>query len=106
MKHSRAELWDSHDCLFLGHPGRDRTFLNLSKDFFWPRMSTDVKNFVRSCELCQRNKSGRTETGLLQPLPVPESPRSIISMDLIIGLPKTGASGGGYDAMYTRLLTS
>ena len=62
-----------------------------------------MKNFVRSCELCQRNKSGRIETGLLQPLPVPESPRSIISMDFIIGLPKTG---GGYDAMYSRLLTS
>ena len=57
-------LKDSHDCLFSGHPERDRTFLNLSKHFFWPRMSTDVKNFVRSCELCQRNKSGRIKAGL------------------------------------------
>ena len=45
-------LKDSHDCLFSGHPGRDRTFSNLSQHFFWPMMSTDVKNFVRSCEFC------------------------------------------------------
>ena len=91
-------LKDSHDCLFSGHPGRDRTFSNLSQHFFWLRMSTDVKNFVRSCEFCQRNKSGRIKAGLLQPLPVPESPWSVISMDLIMGLPKTGC---GYDAIYT-----
>ena len=52
-------LKDSHDCLLSGHQGRDRTFSNLSQHFFWPRMSTDVKNFARSCEFCQRNKSGR-----------------------------------------------
>ena len=91
-------LKDSHDCLFSCHPGRDRTFSNLSQHFFWPRMSTDVKNFVRSSEFCQRNKSGRIKAGLLQPLPVPESPWSVISMDLIMGLPKTGC---GYDAIYT-----
>ena len=87
-------LKDSHDCLFSGHPGL--TFSNLSQHFFWPRMSTDVKNFVRSCEFCQRNKSERIKAGLLQPLPVPESPWSVISMDLIMGLPKTGC---GYDAI-------
>ena len=46
-----------------GHPGRDRTYWNLSRHFYWPRMgrSRDVKAFVRSCESCQRNKSRKNQ---------------------------------------------
>ena len=78
--------------------GRDRTFWKLSQNFYWPRMGKDVKDFVLSCESCQRNKSGKTKTGLLQPLPLPERPWADISMDLIVGLPLTEI---GHDAIFT-----
>ena len=40
-------LQENHDCINAGHPGRDRTFWNLSKHFYWPGMGKSVKEFVR-----------------------------------------------------------
>ena len=91
-------LQENHDCLMAGHPGRDRTYWNLSRHFYWPRMGRDVKAFVRSCESCQRNKSGKIKVGLLQPLPIPDRPWAHISMDFIVGLPQTDL---GFNAIFT-----
>ena len=82
-------LQDNHDCTFSGHPGRDRTLVNLSRYFYWPHMGRSVKDFVKTCESCQRNKSSRNKVGLLQPLPIPDKPWQNISMDFIMGLPST-----------------
>jgi len=60
-------------------------------------MEKDVRNYIKSCETCQRNKdSTQRPGGLLQPLPIPERPWSSISMDFITHLPKTKA---GFDAI-------
>src|SRR5215208_1040389 len=60
-------------------------------------MTTDVKKFVKSCEQCQRNKSGNQKpAGLLQPLKLPTKNWQQVSMDLIVTLPKTKA---GFDAI-------
>ena len=77
-------LQENHDCPFAGHPGRDRTLWNLSKYFYWPRMGQSVKDFVRSCERCQRSKSSRNKIGLLQPLPVPEQPWQNLTLAWIL----------------------
>ena len=82
-------LKENHDCLTVGHLGRDRTYLKLSRYFYWPGMSNSVKDFVKSCDCCQRVKSGQTKAGLLQSLPVPEQPWADISMDFIMALPLT-----------------
>ena len=82
-------LKEFHDCAVAGHPGRERTYSRIARRFYWPGLSIDVKRFVRSCDSCQRMKSGRNTQGLLQPLPVPVRPWEDISMDLIVGLPVT-----------------
>ena len=91
-------LQENHDCITARHPGRDRTFWNLSKHFYWPGLGKSVKEFVRTCDTCQRHKSARTRVGLLQPLPVPERPWETISMDFIMGLPRTARH---HDAVFT-----
>ena len=59
------------------------------RNFFWPRMQKDVKNYVTSCEACQRNKpTNRAAAGLLQPLVIPETRWEQVSMDFITHLPK------------------
>ena len=82
-------LRENHDCVTAGHPGRDKTFWNLSKHFYWPGMRKSVKDFVRTCDTCQRYKSTRAKSGLLQPLSTPSVPWESISMDFVMGLPST-----------------
>ncbi|GMI65616.1 hypothetical protein HRI_000230900 [Hibiscus trionum] len=51
-------------------------------------MRKEVKRLVRECSTCQRNKTDLIHPrGLLQPLPIPESTWSSISMNFIEGLP-------------------
>ena len=95
-------LQDCHDCSVVGHPGRDRTLWNVSK-FFWPGMGKTVKEFVRTCVLCQRSKSSRTKVGLLQPLPVPKKPWEDISMDFVMGLSRTGRHNDAVFVLVDRL---
>ena len=96
-------LQENHDCITAGHPGRDRTFWNLSKHFYWSGMGKSVKEFVRTCGTCQRHKSARTRVGLLQPLPVPERPWETISMDFIMGLPRTARNHDAVFAFVDRM---
>lgn len=71
--------------IVLGMKGSKR----LRASFFIEHDRAAVRDFVRACATCQRNK---TETlnleGLLQPLPVPSQVWSDISMDFVEGLPK------------------
>ena len=54
-----------HDCSSSGHPGRDKTYSKLCRDYFWPGMSRDVNQYVRSCDKCQRVKGDRPQQNLL-----------------------------------------
>lgn len=87
-----------HDSATAGHPGRDRTYTRLTRDYYWPRMFRFVKRYVKSCKSCQRNKGEKPRQALLQPLPVPHKPWQDIGMDLITGLP---ASSAGNNAILT-----
>lgn len=40
-----------------GHPGVHRMRMKIRSKYFWTGMSKDIKNYVRKCELCQKNKS-------------------------------------------------
>ncbi|GJZ09114.1 transposon ty3-G gag-pol polyprotein [Tanacetum coccineum] len=54
------------------------------------KMRKEVKQFVRDCEICQRYKPNlEAYPGLLQPLPIPTSIWTSISMDFIERLPKS-----------------
>jgi hypothetical protein len=58
-------------------------------DFFMHRDRALVKDWVRSCVICQKNKTEALQpAGLLQPLEVPRQVWADIAMDFIEGLPK------------------
>jgi hypothetical protein len=51
----------------------------------------DVHNFLVECDVCKRNKGETVKyPGTLQPLPIPPAIWRDISMDFIVGLPKSG----------------
>jgi hypothetical protein len=54
-------------------------------------MKHDVHNFVVECDVCQRKKGETVKSpGTLQPLLIPPTIWWDISMDFIVGLPKSG----------------
>jgi hypothetical protein len=52
-------------------------------------MRSDVKKFVDICRIYQYAKGKQQNIGLYQPLPIPERPWDAISMDFVLGLPRT-----------------
>lgn len=83
-------LRDRHDSRTAGHFGERKTLDLVARDFWWEGMRADVKQYVRTCDICQRCKTPRHRPhGLLQPLPVPPRPWSSVSVDLIVKLPRS-----------------
>ncbi|KAE8655824.1 putative CCCH-type zinc finger family protein [Hibiscus syriacus] len=72
-----------------GHFGRYKTLALISSDFYWPKLTSDVAHYVDRCYVCQRSKGVLTNAGLYTLLPVPEAPWFDVSMDFVLGLPRT-----------------
>jgi hypothetical protein len=71
------------------HEGTQKTLHRLRADFFVPSVRTTVRDFVRRCATCQKNKTEHLHpASLLQPLSVPSAIWADISMDFIEGFPK------------------
>jgi hypothetical protein len=82
-------LQEAHGGGLMGHFGVKKTEDVLAAHFFWPRMRRDVERFVARCTTCQKAKSRLLPHGLYMPLPVPSVPWEDISMDFVLGLPRT-----------------
>ena len=53
-------------------------------------MKKDIAEYVARCDTCQRVKAEHQRpTGLLQPLAIPKWKWDDISMDFVVGLPRT-----------------
>jgi Integrase zinc binding domain/Chromo (CHRromatin Organisation MOdifier) domain/Integrase core domain len=90
----------NHDDAQGGHWGKARTLDAIRNKYYWRGMDADVGEYVRTCDVCQRSKVHRHKPfGLLQPLPVPEGPFDIITMDFITGLPNSEWNDRKYDAI-------
>ncbi|KAJ9505134.1 hypothetical protein QJQ45_013443 [Haematococcus lacustris] len=92
-------LHEAHDAVTSAHLGRAKTLERLQRHFYWPQMEQTVREYVRTCDQCQRNKAtNQVPPGLLQPLPIPNRNWQHVSMDFIGPLPPTSH---GYDMIVT-----
>ncbi|KAK7379835.1 hypothetical protein VNO78_34255 [Psophocarpus tetragonolobus] len=80
---------ESHEGSLMGHFGVQKTLEILQEHFFWPHMKRYVHKFCDHYIVCKKAKSKVKPHGLYTPLPVPEYPWTDISMDFVLGLPKT-----------------
>jgi len=87
---------EKHSGGLAGHFGIDKTLEQLSHFYFWPKMRRDVQRFVTKCKVCQLAKGHSQNTGLYTPLPIPGRPWDSVSLDFVLGLPKTQK---GYDSV-------
>ncbi|KAF1321799.1 reverse transcriptase, partial [Globisporangium splendens] len=88
-------LFEYHDAPFRGHPGREKTYLALSRDFYWSHQYKWVRKYVRACEVCQRVKPAPVTNAPLRSRPVPTDCWKSVSMDFIFGLPADSSKKTG-----------
>ena len=86
--HILAEL---HSSPTTRHSSFQKTYACTRRSFFWTSMKKDILTFVAECDVCQRNKGETVKApGTLQPLLILASIWIEVSMDFIMGLPKSG----------------
>ncbi|KAI4294825.1 hypothetical protein MLD38_040853 [Melastoma candidum] len=79
-----------HDTPTGGHSGMQATTKRISALFYWKQLKRDIRNYIRSCPICQQCKPIlQKKADLLQPLPIPDTIWTDVSMDFIEGLPKS-----------------
>ncbi|WVZ98182.1 LOW QUALITY PROTEIN: hypothetical protein U9M48_043651, partial [Paspalum notatum var. saurae] len=82
-----AIIVDAHNTR---HEGIQKTLHRVRATFYIPGDRGHVRDYVRSCRVCQQNKiESLRPGGLLQPLEVPFAVWADIAMDFIEGLPRT-----------------
>src|SRR4051812_42873164 len=69
------------------HLGVDKEFEKIRNQYYWPQMFENIKDYIRSCDRCQRRGKYRTP-GPLHPIPVGE-PFAKIGIDIVGPLPLT-----------------
>ena len=82
----RTMVWQTHD---MAHSGAGRTLSRVQLVWYWPGMTTEIRQVVRSCEVCQAAKSGGTQaTGSRQRL-FAGRPWQKVAVDLVGPMPET-----------------
>lgn len=67
-----------------------RTYRRLKRNLYWEGMKGDLQLFVQACDVCQSKKYAVTPPqGQSQLLPILIKVWSDISLDFILGLPKS-----------------
>lgn len=83
-------LLELHTSPLGGHSRFLKNDQRVKKDFFGDGLKYDIQKFVAKCLVCQQNKVDTIKTpSLLQPLAIPSQRWEEVSMDFIMGLPKS-----------------
>ena len=91
-------LQEIHAVPYSGHPGVNNTVMKARHQFWWKGMTTDAREFVLSCPVCQQEKgSHQLPGGRLQPLEVPAQKWDQVVIDFVTDLPEDE----GYNAVLT-----
>jgi hypothetical protein len=78
---------EAHGGGLMGHFGVAKTLGIFHDHFFWPHMKRE--RICEKCITCKHAKSKLKPHGLYTPLPIPSEPWTDISMDFLLGLPRT-----------------
>jgi hypothetical protein len=93
----RKILNEAHHSKLSIHPGSNKMYHDLCHLYWWSNMKQDITQYVTECDTCGRVKADHMRTsGYLQPLPIPVWKWEDISMDFVVGLPRTSK---GYDSI-------
>jgi hypothetical protein len=91
-----------HEAIAHGHKGPKKTYDQLKRWYYFPKMRQTIKEKLKDCVECARNKPNRhKQYGEVQVPETPSRPWEIISIDWIVKLPKSTEPGTGkeYDSI-------
>ena len=85
----RVEIIRLHyNTAIAGHGGQWKTVELVTRNYWWPGVTKEVKRYVEGCDQCQRMKNrAEMPVGKLRPNQVPERPWQHILVDFITKLP-------------------
>ena len=53
--------------IHLGHQGENKCILRARESVFWPGISTDIRQMVKDCDLCNKNQPVQPKLPIMQP---------------------------------------
>ena len=104
----RSEILDeAHNAPYAMHPGMTKMYKTLRQHYWWPGLKKDVAGFISRCLTCQQVKAEhQAPSGKLQPLPIPVWKWEKITMDFVMGLPRTLKGNNAVWVIVDRLTKS
>ena len=89
---------EAHGSKYSVHPSSTKMYHDVKEMYWWNGMKRDIAEFVAKCPICQQAKlEHQRPFGFLQQLPIPEWKWERITMDFVVGLPK---SQHGFDSIW------
>lgn len=81
-------LVEEHDDAL--HLGAEKTISRIRKKYFWPRITEDVRKYIRQCSICQLSKpSTRSQHPEMGKQRITTKPFQILALDFIQSLPRS-----------------
>jgi hypothetical protein len=91
-------LNEAHLSRYSIHPGSTKMYQDLKQHYWWTKTKIEIARYVAKCDTCRRVKAIYMKAaGPLQSLPNPTWKWEDISMDFIVGLPRTAK---GFDSIW------
>ena len=89
-KLKREIMEEAHSSAYAMHPSSSKMYHTLRKHYWWKGMKKEIADFVSRCLTCQQVKvEHQKPIGKIQPLLIPVWKWDKITMDFVIGLPRT-----------------
>ena len=75
-----------------GHSGMNKTRQKLTRRYYWKGMAEDIKEYIRTCDKCQRKKTIQLQKTqvTMRSIPIPQKIFSQIGIDLVTMPPSQG----------------
>lgn len=73
----------------MGHFGFTKTLVVLHEHFYYPKMKEDVQRICDKCITCRKANFKTQMHGLYTHLPIPKELWVHISIDFVLGLPRS-----------------
>jgi hypothetical protein len=98
FEHHHKIMDEAHYSQYSIHPGTNKMYQDLKKNFWWTRMKREIAKYAFECDTCRRIKATHLRPAKnLQPLSILEWKWQNICMDFIVGLQHTSC---GYNSIW------